>query len=89
MSLTLLEAAKAKLDGKRVEVYMGGLLWMDWDGKQWNDSWKVRIAPEPKKRVKYLAFTNEHALFWRTESSAIPDDWKRAPSEDKEIEMEE
>ncbi len=87
MSLTLLEAAKAKLEGKRVE-YHEGTGWYDWAGVRYFEEYTYRIAPEPKKKVKYLAFTNDHALFWRKEGSVIPDDWERVPSEDKEIEVD-
>ncbi len=89
MSLTLLEAAKAKLEGKRVEYRYGASpVWVGWSGDVWHESWKFRIAPEPKKKVKVLCWYDGADLRWRNEGGAVAQTWKRVPSEDKEIEVE-
>ncbi len=87
MSLTLLEAAKAKLEGKRVEEYYKQQ-WHEWSGEAWHENWLLRIAPEPKKKVKILAWLTNETLVWKTEDADIPSHYKRVPSEDKEIEVE-
>jgi hypothetical protein len=91
-NLTLLEAAKALLEGKRVE-YRSKLedTWYKWEGLCWSVSWDVRIAPEPKKmrKVKMLAWFDGHQLFWFKEGENNDIRWKRVPAEDKEIEVED
>jgi hypothetical protein len=93
-NLTLLEAAKALLEGKRVE-YRSKLedTWYKWEGLCWSVSWDVRIAPEPKKmrKVKMLAWFNQVGSLTLVEEGRhwIPKDWQRVPAEDKEIEVED
>ncbi len=87
MSMTLLEAAKAKLEGKRVEVWVAAW-WTEWLGTSWGDKWEVRIAPEPKKKVKLLAYLSSSGLIWHVAGRAIHSSWQRVPSEDKEVEIE-
>jgi hypothetical protein len=89
MSLTLLEAAAAKLEGKRVEVRAPtSLNWSEWEGTVWQLNWTARIAPEPKK-MKLLAWLNEDgqlillgAVYGKPQGGGL-----RVPSEDKEIEI--
>ncbi len=89
MSLTLLEAAKAKLEGKRVECAHGSV-WHEWSGNSWSGEYKYRIAPPPKKKVKFFGwrdFAGELRLL--DESYIARQGWKRVPSEDKEVEVDE
>ncbi len=89
MSLTLLEAAKAKLEGKRVE-FNEGTGWYEWAGVRYFEEYTYRIAPEPKKKVKFLCWLmGGVTLSWHKEGIAVPPDWERVPSEDKEGEVEE
>jgi hypothetical protein len=87
MSLTLLQAAKAKLEVKRVEWFhqMG---WLEWGGNSWNTTHEYRIAPEPKKKVKFLCWYYDGSLSWYKDDMPTPDHWKRCPAEDKEVELE-
>ncbi len=97
MSLTLLEAAKAKLEGKRVE-YRYGDGWIEWTGDWWPSpsvaDWNFRIAPEPKKKVKLFAFIDIRGELRLLKGGsvlfncAIKEEWVRASSEDKEVEIE-
>ncbi len=89
MSMTLLEAAKAKLDGKRVEVdTISPDVWVEWNGQSWSHAGNYRIAPEPKKKVKFLCWYYDGSLSWYKDDMPTPDHWKRVPSEDKEVEIE-
>ncbi len=45
--------------------------------------------PKVKRTVKMLAWFDGAALMWRSEEVQLPPRWIRAPSEDKEIEIEE
>ncbi len=93
MSLTLLEAAKAKLEGKRVE-YSYGSIWKEWDGTVWSETRIHRIAPEPKKRVKLLAYLDSCGELRRVSEDSprkkivVAENWVRVPAEDKEVEIE-
>ncbi len=91
MSLTLLEAAKAKLEGKRVErIHPRDPHdeWSDWDGENSYPGWIFRIAPEPKKKVKLLAWINSAGqLMWFKDHLDVHLGI-RVPSEDKEVEIE-
>ncbi len=88
MSLTLLEAAKAKLEGKEVE-YSEGDMWYPWGGYLWKSSWvDVRIAPNQKKMVKIAAWFDGTSFVYIEKSYQMGSKWKRVPSEDKEIEVE-
>ncbi len=95
MNLTLLEAAKAKLEGKKVETSNDGIKWFEWAGQDFFLSWNYRIAPEPKKKVKMLCWMEQTELMGRRlywfEEDAIKwqaKAWFRIPSEDKEVEIE-
>ncbi len=89
MSLTLLEAAKAKLEGKRVEVYDPAKdQWVEWTGTAYHNSAGYRIAPEPKKKVMFEAWMDIHGqLVWYNEASLLKVG-TRVPAEDKEVELE-
>jgi len=88
MSLTLLQAAQAKLEGKRVEVSYQQDNWCVWDGLLWAVTWQFRIAPTTKK-VKYLCWTNGPDLMWKHPEAKISPYLNRIPSEDKEVEIEQ
>jgi hypothetical protein len=96
-NLTLLEAAKAVLEGKRVENRCHGGPWIHWDGLEWHDNWVFRIAPEPKKmrKVKMLGYKTPFGLLKQIEQhsddheEAVNKLWLRAPSKDEEIEVED
>lgn len=71
----------------------------DWCG--WHDStygWKwcyppedyeIRDKPKPMKKVKLLAWFTGERLTWMSEDYSPLEHWNRAPSEDKEIEIDE
>ncbi len=88
MSPTLLEAAKAKLEGKRVEFVKDNGFWYDGCGGWWRSDMVFRIAPEPKKKVKFLCWYDGDQMFWLRDN--VEPKWisKRIPSEDKEVEIE-
>jgi hypothetical protein len=90
-NLTLLEAARAVLEGKRVETRFPDTCWIEWDGLGWNRSWQARIGFKPKRtrKVKMLAWLANSSLIWRAEDFISNSEWKRAPAEDKEIEVED
>ncbi len=50
-------------------------------------TFKYRIAPEPKKKVHYSCWSDEGQLRWIADPAAVPADWIRVPSEDKEVEI--
>jgi hypothetical protein len=90
MSLTLLEAAKAKMEGKRVEGLESSGKWVEWRGEGWNKNIEYRIAPEPKKKVKLLAWFDGMSLIYRAEACSLKAaGWKRMPNLDLEGEVEE
>ncbi len=91
MSLTLLEAAQAKMEGVTVEYSYDNDLWKTWKGEDFNpNSFIYRIAPEPKRKDKtlVLAWFDGVTLIYVEEYQTMPKEWKRVPSEDKEIEVE-
>ncbi len=91
MSLTLLEAAKAKLEGKRVEKRAHLQNWGEWNGESWAEHWEFRIAPKSKKRIYVRGYLTDFGTLIRVADhcQAVRAEWKRVPSEDKEIEVEE
>ena len=92
-NLTLLEAAAAKLAGKRVEEEFAKDIRREWDGNSYWTTSKYHIAPEPKrtKKVKMLAWFGDYRLHWVEEQRPYGEEfgWKRVPTQDKEIEVEE
>lgn len=53
------------------------------------EQYEIRDKPKPMKKVKLLAWFTKYELRWLSEETAISQHWKRVPSEDKEIEVEE
>ena len=72
--------------------------WSNWvdSGYPWSwnlhpEQYEIRDKPKPMNKVKLLAWFRPHDGFitWRAEDrTMIPTYWKRVPSEDKEIEVE-
>lgn len=93
MSLTLLQAAAAKLEGKRVEIKLHGP-WVEWTGEEWHETWEVRIAPEPKKKVMYCLWGDRtqfgagNVYFGKADSVGMAKNWTRIPGTDVEVEVE-
>ena len=84
---SMIEVLQAYKDGKKIEYrIVGNTQWSATDDPQWQFSnCEYRIAPEPKKKVKYRCFTDGNALIWIAEHKPDPYNWTRVPSEDKEI----
>ncbi len=89
MSLTLLEVAKAKLEGKTVEYRSHTICWKEWSGEGWAEHWEFRIATPPKKKMKFECWTTAYGLVWRFENARFATDFKRIPELDKEVEVSE
>ena len=96
MSLTLLEAAKAKLEGKRIiirEYSPHNTSFFDWDGEQWKYGWIASIAPEPKKKIvlREALFKSVNQGFyigWRSEEAFIDPNlvkWLDTPAREIEV----
>lgn len=88
---SMIEVLQAYKDGKTIEYLstMDGT-WSSCIGEPlFNfDVYQYRIAPEQKKKVKYLCWDMNGYLGWRKEDSeTIPPSWIRVPSEDKEVEI--
>lgn len=87
---SMIEVLQAYKDGKVIE-WRDGL--SDWSvrnnvGHAFNfQSLEYRVAPEPKKKVHYSCWSDEGQLRWIADPAAVPSDWIRVPSEDKEIEV--
>ncbi len=60
----------------------------DWSFDKPPENYEIRNKP---KKMKLLAYIDEVSgeLLWRLEGHKVSSYWKRAPSEDKEIEVEE
>lgn len=88
---SIIEVLQAYKDGKRVEFRTA--LRPEWrerkDTPVFNfELVEYRIAPEPKKKVKLVAFIDSHGeLRWFLNGVLIDKEWIRVPSEDKEIEI--
>ena len=89
------ELKKAEADPtKQVKIKR----WSNWvdSGYPWSwnlhpEQYEIRDKPKPMNKVKLLAWFRPHDGFitWRAEDrTMIPTYWKRVPSEDKEIEVE-
>jgi hypothetical protein len=86
---TMGDVDAAQKRGDVVEVLLFGR-WVAWDKTGWSINCHYRSRPVPKTwKVKVLCFFNGSSLIWRGESVLVPDDWKRVPAEDKEIEVME
>jgi len=89
----LQSVAQAQADGWEIETNTPTLNypWVTWPGENWNSFHIYRGRPkQPKtKQVKMLCWY-DGALNWYGENDVLPQDtWKRVPSEDKVIEVEE
>lgn len=87
---SMIEVLQAYKDGKKIEYLsiMDGT-WSSCIGEPlFNfDDYQYRIAPETKKKVKYMCFDDTFELRWlREHKGQFPKEWTRVPSEDKEIE---
>ena len=90
---SMIEVLQAYKDGKKIEYFSrADCKWLPcevtpvWDF----DTFKYRIAPEPKKKVKLEAWLSPTGqLMWYDMSKVVTwsTDWIRVPSEDKEIEV--
>ena len=70
----------------------GGTEWQD-AGYEWKwsyspDRYEIRDKPKPMKKVKLLAWF-DGGLFWHAKGMPTHKSWKRVPSKDMEIEVEE
>lgn len=86
---SMIEVLQAYNDGKKIEARQGNGPWLPLTSAPfWNfREYEYRIAPEPKKKVKYWCFTDGDILIWSVKDSPTPVHWIRVPSEDKEIEI--
>lgn len=88
--------AKAKADGWEIDRYRinedGVSGWRQWNGIGWSatQSYRGRPRQPATKMIKMLCwFINGHLNWLQEGNHAAGPDWKRVPSEDKEIEVEE
>lgn len=86
---SMIEVLQAYQAGKRIEYFIiSANKWVIEEPPAWNfDDYQYRIAPEPKKKVHYSCWSDEGQLRWIADPAAVPSDWIRVPSEDKEIEV--
>lgn len=89
--------AAAKDPTKQIRCYPFAEDDSDWinsdkgDGWTWYhspDQYQIRDKPNPAK-VKFLAYATNFTLFWVQSNIEADCQWKRVPSEDKEVEVEE
>ena len=69
-----------------------GVDWQD-AGYEWKwccapHTYQIRDKPKPLRKVKLLAWF-DGGLFWHAKGMPTHKSWKRVPSEDKEIDVEE
>jgi hypothetical protein len=86
---TIEDVARAKVEGWDIEARTFYDGWVVWLGGDWSKSAKYRGRPaQPKTyKVKLLGVFTGNVLAWYSESASFPANWKRVPSEDKEIEV--
>ncbi len=60
----------------------------DWSFDKPPENYEIRSKPKKMKLLAYIDGVSGE-LLWRLEGYKVSSDWKRAPSEDKEIEVEE
>ena len=83
---SMIEVLQAYKDGKKIEFLTRVGVWEHIEKPEWNfNKFQYRIAPEPKKKVHYSCWSDEGQLRWIADPAAVPADWIRVPSEDKEI----
>ena len=63
----------------------------NWNWCEPPEAYEIRDKPKTMKKVKLWAWLSGTNLFWRTanEDDYGVEGWKRVPSEDKEVEIEE
>lgn len=85
---SMIEVLQAYNDGKKVGFINGDNDFVETSSPAWDfSSTKYAVAPEPKKKVHYSCWSDEGQLRWIADPAAVPADWIRVPSEDKEIEI--
>jgi hypothetical protein len=69
----------------------GGYGWVPWDGKTWaiNAQYRGRPAQPKKVTVKLLGWLAPSGLLYHATADYTQGDWKRVPSEDKTVEVEQ
>lgn len=91
------ELRKAAADPTKQIRFKGGA-WMDYSlelAVQTNSplydpsDYEIRDKPKAMKRIKLLAWFSGYDLMWRAENTHVDCRWKRVPSEDRIIEVEE
>ena len=88
---SMIEVLQAYKDGKKIEYLstMDGT-WSSCIGEPLFNfgNVKYRIAPEQKKKVKYMCFDDTFELrWWREDKGQFPKEWTRVPAEDREVEL--
>ena len=86
----MIEVMQHYANGGEIERLSLDGFWEAWKAPDWN--WGMidyRIAQPKKKKVKVLAFFNGVTLVWYAEDAKYSMAWRRVPSEDKIIEVEE
>lgn len=89
------ELKKAAKDPTK-QIRCNDAIGIDWQdaGYEWKwccapHCYEIRDKPKPMKKVKLLAWFDGYSLFWRIPEAPKIKIWKRVPSEDKEIEVED
>lgn len=90
---TLQDVAAAQAAGDEIEFRGLGITdYKAWNGVGWSSSWSYRARPRKPatKKIKMLCFFDGCLLLWQDKCYPIRDGrWKRIPSEDKEIEVQD
>lgn len=88
--------AAAKDPTKQIRCYPFAEDNSDWEDNDiswyWSytpDKYQIRDKPKPVKKVKFLAYVISGSLIWVHSDTKTSFDWKRVPSEDKEVELQE
>lgn len=87
---------KAAAKDPTKQVRANSARWVDggdrpekWKWSRPPENYEIRDKPKPMKKVKLLAWFGSNSLVWRVEGAKQGPGWKRVPSEDKAIEVEE
>jgi hypothetical protein len=86
------DVAGALDKGWEIEVDTGGRAgWEPWKGKAWVDYMPYRGRPAQPKTVtvKLLGWLAPSGLLYHATADYTQGDWKRVPSEDKTVEVEQ
>lgn len=86
--------ALAQVDKWEIEVHNPTYAcWSKWEGTRWSATGVYRGRPkQPKtKQIEVLGWLTSswQLVYWHKGAINAPNDWKRVPSEDKVIEVEE